>query len=82
MEISAKELGIEIKWEGKGVDEKGYDSNSGKRIVFIDPRYFRPTEVDTLFGDSSKAREKLGWKPRISFEDMIIEMRVIVDSCV
>jgi GDPmannose 4,6-dehydratase len=63
-----------IEWKGEGVDEKGYDSESGDLIVAVDSRYFRPTEVQTLLGDSSKARQKLGWKPTISFESMVHEM--------
>jgi GDPmannose 4,6-dehydratase len=70
---AANELGIELFWEGKGVDEKAYDKN-GKCIVDIDPRYFRPTEVDTLLGDASKAKQKLGWTPRISFDELVSEM--------
>lgn len=70
---AAKEMGIAIHWEGKGVDEKGYDG-SGKCIVAVDPRYFRPTEVETLLGDPSKAREKLGWTPKISFDELVSEM--------
>src|ERR1017187_1121909 len=61
---AAKEIGIAISWKGGGVDEKGYDAN-GKRIVAVDSRYFRPTEVETLLGDPTKAKEKLGWTPRI-----------------
>ncbi len=71
---AAKELGIEIAWKGEGVDEKGYDVKTNRCIVAVDPRYFRPTEVDTLLGDPSKAREKLGWEPRTSFEEMVSEM--------
>lgn len=70
---AAEELGIHIRWEGSGVDEKGYDKN-GNCIVSVDPRYFRPTEVETLLGDASKASEKLGWKPRIRFEELVKEM--------
>jgi GDPmannose 4,6-dehydratase len=70
---AAKELGIAITWKGKGVDEKGYDA-SGKCIVAVDPRYFRPTEVETLLGDASKAKNKLGWTPRISFDQLVSEM--------
>ncbi|WP_374623666.1 GDP-mannose 4,6-dehydratase [Pandoraea sp.] len=70
---AAKELGIEIRWEGGGVEEKGYD-NQGKCIVAVDPRYFRPTEVETLLGDPTKAKEKLGWTPQTSFEELVIEM--------
>jgi len=70
---AAKELGIAIQWRGEGREEKGYDA-SGACIVAIDPRYFRPTEVDTLLGDASKARELLGWQPRISFAELVAEM--------
>jgi GDPmannose 4,6-dehydratase len=70
---AAKELGMEIFWRGAGQNEKGYDS-TGNCIVSVDSRYFRPTEVDTLLGDASKARKKLGWTPKISFEDLVSEM--------
>jgi len=63
-----------IRWEGAGVDEKGYDSETGQCIVAVDPRYFRPTEVETLLGDPTKAKEKLGWEPKITFEEMVHEM--------
>jgi len=72
--LAAREIGIEVKWEGQGIDEKGYDVTSGKLIVAVDPRYFRPTEVETLLGDPSKAREKLGWVPEISFMELGREM--------
>ncbi len=74
VEAAAGELGMEISWEGEGIGEKGYDSRSGKCIVAVDPRYFRPTEVDTLLGNPAKAKEKLGWEPRTSFEEMVSEM--------
>jgi GDPmannose 4,6-dehydratase len=70
---AAKELGMHIRWEGDGVDEKGYDA-LGKCVVAVDPRYFRPTEVETLLGDPSKAKEKLGWTPKITFEQLVAEM--------
>ncbi len=73
VELAAAELGMAVRWEGEGEDERGVDA-SGKVIVRIDPRYFRPTEVETLLGDPSKAHAKLGWKPRISFEEMVREM--------
>jgi GDPmannose 4,6-dehydratase len=73
VQIAARELGIQMRWSGEGVEERGTDA-SGKQIVAVDPRYFRPTEVDTLIGDPSKAREKLGWTPKISFADMVSEM--------
>jgi GDPmannose 4,6-dehydratase len=71
--IAASEMGIAIRWEGQGVEEHGVDA-SGKTIVRVDPRYFRPTEVETLLGDATKAHSKLGWKPRITFEQMVTEM--------
>ena len=70
---AAAELGITLRWEGSGVEEKGYDSD-GRCIVRVDPRYFRPTEVETLLGDASKARLKLGWTPKITFEQLVTEM--------
>jgi len=70
---AAKELGMSITWKGEGIDEKGYDA-AGKCIVAVDPRYFRPTEVETLLGDASKAKNKLGWTPKISFDELVAEM--------
>lgn len=70
---AATELGIQIRWEGQGINEKGYDS-TGKCRVAVDPRYFRPTEVETLLGDATRAREKLGWSPRTSFSELVAEM--------
>jgi GDPmannose 4,6-dehydratase len=67
-------LGITLSWEGHGVDEKGRDARSGRIIVEVDPRYFRPTEVELLLGDASKARARLGWEATTTFEDMISEM--------
>ena len=67
-------LGKSIRWEGKGIDEKGFDSESGKLLVAVDSRYLRPTEVEELLGDASKAKEKLGWEPKITFEEMVHEM--------
>ncbi|HEY9216152.1 MAG TPA: GDP-mannose 4,6-dehydratase [Ancylobacter sp.] len=74
VEMAAEEIGIKVRWEGVGVDEKGYDDAGGQCIVAIDPRYFRPTEVDSLLGDPSKAREMLGWVPRTSFRELVSEM--------
>ncbi len=71
---AAKELGIPIRFDGKGVDEKGYHAETGKCLVAVDPRYFRPTEVETLLGDPVKAKEKLGWVPRITFQQLVTEM--------
>jgi GDPmannose 4,6-dehydratase len=72
--LAAQELGIDIYWQGKGVEEKGVCRKSGKTIVQVDPRYFRPTEVETLLGDASKARIKLGWTPEIGFAALVKEM--------
>jgi GDPmannose 4,6-dehydratase len=71
---AAKELGISVRWQGTGVDEKGYDDATGKCIVQVDPRYFRPTEVETLLGDPTKAKQKLGWTPKITFHELVAEM--------
>jgi len=72
--IAAVELGIKLKWEGTGINETATDEKTGKTIVKIDLRYFRPTEVETLLGDSTKAREKLNWVPKISFKELVKEM--------
>ena len=72
--IAAAELDIKINWKGKGVDEKGYDSKTDEMIVAVDPAYFRPSEVETLLGDASKAKKKLGWTPKISFPALVKEM--------
>ncbi len=73
VDAAAKEIGLTVNWSGEGVEEKGFDSN-GKCIVAVDPRYFRPTEVETLLGDASKAKEKLGWTPKVSFHELVTEM--------
>lgn len=70
-ELAFKEVGIEILWKGKGSEEFGIDSNTGKILVEIDPRYYRPTEVDLLIGDPSKAKEKLGWEPKVKLEELV-----------
>ncbi|WP_457281199.1 GDP-mannose 4,6-dehydratase [Polaromonas sp. P5_D5] len=74
VEATAREYGMQIRWEGHDENEKGYDAATGKCIVSVDPRYFRPTEVETLLGDATKAREKLGWVPKISFAELVAEM--------
>jgi len=71
--LAAKKLDIDMLWEGSGIEEKGYD-NKGNCIVSVDPRYFRPTEVETLLGDPSKAKSKLGWSPKITFDELVAEM--------
>jgi GDPmannose 4,6-dehydratase len=74
VELAFAEVGRSIAWRGKGVEETGVDTRSGKTLVRIDPTYFRPTEVDILIGDASKARQKLGWKPKTSFIELVKEM--------
>ena len=71
---AAEEIGIQLRWEGEGIEEKGYDTATGNCIVAVDPRYFRPAEVETLLGDPTKAKEKLGWVPRTSFRELVSEM--------
>jgi GDPmannose 4,6-dehydratase len=72
--LAGKELGMKIEWRGKGVDEQGIDAATGKAVVKVDPRYFRPTEVDTLLGDPAKAKAKLGWVPEVGFAQLVREM--------
>ncbi|MCS4091849.1 GDP-mannose 4,6-dehydratase [Rhizobium sp. BK176] len=74
VELAGQEVGLSIRWEGEGVEEKGYDAETGACIVAVDPRYFRPAEVETLLGDPSKAKEKLGWSPKTSFIELVKEM--------
>ena len=71
---AATELGIAIQWKGKGIQERGVNMANGKTIVAVDPVYFRPTEVETLLGDPTKAKEKLGWTPKIAFGELVKEM--------
>jgi GDPmannose 4,6-dehydratase len=66
--------GFDIKWKGEGINEIGYDANTGRELIFISEKYFRPAEVDELLGDSSKARRELGWTPKCSFDDLVREM--------
>jgi GDPmannose 4,6-dehydratase len=73
VERAAERLGIGLQWKGEGVDEQGLDAE-GRAIVAVDPRYFRPAEVETLLGDASKARSDLGWEPRTSFPELVSEM--------
>lgn len=71
IELTFKELGIEIIWQGKGEEEVGIDAITNKVLVEVDPEYYRPTEVEVLIGDSSKARRKLGWKPKVRLEELV-----------
>ena len=72
--LAFKEAGLELEWHGKGLDEKGVEVGTGRVLVEVDPRYFRPTEVELLLGDPSKAERELGWKRRVSFEDLVRRM--------
>jgi GDPmannose 4,6-dehydratase len=74
VECAFAEAGRRIEWRGAGVDEVGIDAASGSVLVRVDPRYFRPTEVHTLLGDSSKARKVLGWRPTVTFAELVAEM--------
>jgi GDPmannose 4,6-dehydratase len=74
VDMAAKAVDIEIQWKGKGVEEKGFNKETGECLVEVDKRYFRPTEVETLLGDPSKAKEKLGWETKISLKEMVKEM--------
>jgi GDPmannose 4,6-dehydratase len=71
VDLSFKEVGVTIEWKGTGVDEKGYDSKTGKLLVDVNPRYFRPTEVELLWGDPSKAESELGWKRKVDFRGLV-----------
>ncbi len=74
IELSFKYIGIEISWKGEGVDEKGVDASTGRELVCVDPKYFRPTEVELLLGDASKAKRLLGWQSSTSFKSLVNEM--------
>jgi len=74
VELAFAQIGIDIEWQGEGVDEKGLDKATGKILVEVDPRYFRPTEVEILLGDPTKAREKLGWQPKVTFRELVSMM--------
>jgi GDPmannose 4,6-dehydratase len=73
-EWAFEDAGINLQWRGCGIDEKGYDSNTGACLVEVDPRYFRPTEVDLLLGDPRKAHKKLGWRHETSVRELVREM--------
>jgi GDPmannose 4,6-dehydratase len=74
VELAFGAVGKTVEWDGEGVDEVGFDRKSGNRIIEIDPRHFRPTEVDILLGNPQKARDKLNWRHSVSFEDLVSEM--------
>jgi len=77
VEESCKVLGMDIEWKGKGVNEKGFNKKTGEVIIEIDPIYFRPTEVDLLLGDSTKAKEKLKWEPKTKFKELV---KIMIES--
>jgi len=74
VELAFREVGIDIEWQGEGVNEKGIRQDTGEVVVEVDPRYFRPTEVDILLGDATKARQKLGWRPKHTLQDLVKDM--------
>jgi GDPmannose 4,6-dehydratase len=74
VEAAGTQLDMKIEWKGDGVDEVGIDRRSGRTLVRVDPRYFRPTEVETLLGDATKARQKLGWTAEVTFPELVAEM--------
>jgi GDPmannose 4,6-dehydratase len=74
VEAAGAHLGFKIEWQGQGVDEVGIDTVSGRTLVKVDPRYFRPTEVETLLGDATKAKEKLGWTAEVTFPELVSDM--------
>jgi GDPmannose 4,6-dehydratase len=76
-EVAFKNIGINLQWEGEGINEKGIDSSSGRELISISSKYFRPSEVDLLLGDATKAKQKLGWTPRVSFEELV---KMMVES--
>eukprot|EP00656_Telonema_subtile_P041530 TRINITY_DN46722_c0_g1_i1.p1 TRINITY_DN46722_c0_g1~~TRINITY_DN46722_c0_g1_i1.p1 ORF type:complete len:117 (+),score=30.91 TRINITY_DN46722_c0_g1_i1:132-482(+) len=73
-ELCFGKLGYQVAWRGEGINEEGYDKTTGKVLIKIDERYFRPAEVETLLGDPTKIKTKLGWKPRHTFEDLVDDM--------
>jgi GDPmannose 4,6-dehydratase len=74
VEAAAPYFGMKIVWYGEGEDEVGYDTVSGNQVIQVSPKYFRPAEVETLLGDSSKARKVLGWCPKITFDELVEDM--------
>ena len=74
VELAFSEIGVEIEWRGEHSDEKGYDKSTGKLRVEVNPKYFRPTEVDLLIGDATKAKQILGWESKTSIEELVHKM--------
>jgi GDPmannose 4,6-dehydratase len=74
VELAFKEIGVKIQWRGSGVEEEGFNAQTGETLVRVDPRYFRPTEVELLLGNPAKANAKLGWKPKVLFPQLVSEM--------
>ena len=74
VEAAAPYFGMNIVWEGEGLDEVGIDKTTGRKVIEVNPKYFRPAEVETLLGDASKAKEKLGWEPKTSFKQLVEDM--------
>jgi GDPmannose 4,6-dehydratase len=74
VEAASKDLGLDIEWQGSGIGETGVDRKSGKTLIVVDEKYFRPAEVETLLGDATKANTLLNWKPRTSFNELVSEM--------
>ena len=74
VEEAAPYFGMKIAWEGEGLDEVGYDLQTGNKVIVVNPKYFRPAEVETLLGDATRAKEKLGWEPRTSFKQLVEDM--------
>ena len=74
VEEAAPYFGMNIVWEGEGLDEVGIDRTTGRKVIEVNPKYFRPAEVETLLGDASKAKEKLGWEPKTSFKQLVEDM--------
>ena len=79
VEEAFKYAGFNILWKGEGLNEIGYDSNTGRELIKISEKYFRPTEVEQLLGDSSKAKNNLGWEPKINFEELVKDM--VLSDC-
>ena len=77
-ELAFRELGVELRWQGAGIEEKGYDIKTGRLLVDVDPRFFRPAEVELLWGNPSKAEKDLGWRRKVSFQELV-QMMVQAD---